>query len=129
MERRRFLGSLGASTAAALAGFSKASPGGAAEPAAGWRTFEVTTRLEIIEPSGLTRAWVPLPLGSDTDYQTHLGDTWKGNAADLREWRDAKYGAGALCVQWPDNEKAPVVEVVSRVSTRDRAVDVSTAAS
>ncbi|PYQ22566.1 MAG: transglutaminase [Acidobacteria bacterium] len=128
MERRRFLSSLGASAAAALAGLSRARPGEAAEPAAGWRTFEVTTRLEIIEPSGITRACVPLPLVSDTDYQKRLGDTWKGNAVDLREWRDARYGVGALCARWPDAEKAPVVEVVSRVSTRDRAVDVSESA-
>ena len=27
-----------------------------------WRTFEVTTRLEVTDPVGAVRAWVPVPL-------------------------------------------------------------------
>ena len=32
-----------------------------------WRTFEVTTRLEVTDPVGAVRAWVPVPLTSSTD--------------------------------------------------------------
>jgi transglutaminase-like putative cysteine protease len=92
----------------------------------GWRTFEVTTRLDIADPSGTTRAWVPLPLMADAPYQKRLGDTWKGNASDVRVWRDPRYDAGALQAAWPSTEKAPMLKVVSRFSTRDHAVDVST---
>ena len=49
-----------------------------------WRAFEVTTRVEILNPSGLTRAWVPLPLTEDTDYHKTLGRTWNGNAASAQ---------------------------------------------
>ena len=28
---------------------------------AGWRTFEVTTRVEVLKPEGVSRAWVPCP--------------------------------------------------------------------
>ena len=28
----------------------------------GWRSFEVTTRVDIQRPSGVSRAWIPLPL-------------------------------------------------------------------
>ena len=94
-------------------------------PAAGWRTFEVTTRLEILEPSGVTRAWVPLPLMGDTSYQKRLGDTWDGNATEPRVWRDPRYDAGLVHAEWPATVKAPVLQVVSRFSTLDRSVDLT----
>src|SRR5262249_36442608 len=43
----------------------------------------------------------------------------------MRQHRDDKYGATLLHVEWPASEKVPVVEVVSRFSTRDRNVDLS----
>ena len=33
-----------------------------------WRTFEVTTRVEIVFPEGATRVWLPIP-SVDTGYQ------------------------------------------------------------
>ena len=33
----------------------------------GWRTFEVTFKAEILNPDGITRAWLPLPLQTNTD--------------------------------------------------------------
>ena len=63
MERRTFLKSVGVSTAAALVGVTgRARESVAAETAAGWRTFEVTTKAEVANPSGVTRVWLPLPL-------------------------------------------------------------------
>ncbi len=29
--------------------------------ASGWRTFEVTTRVEVLRPVGATAIWVPVP--------------------------------------------------------------------
>jgi hypothetical protein len=26
-----------------------------------WRTYEVTTRVEVVKPAGVTRAWLPVP--------------------------------------------------------------------
>jgi transglutaminase-like putative cysteine protease len=126
MKRRTFLESAAASTVAVLAGLPEIEGAPAAESAApAWRTFEVTTRLEILEAAGLTRAWVPLPLMADTSYQKRLGDTWEGNAADPRVWRDGHYDAGLLYAEWPSTVKAPALQVVSRFSTRDRAVDLT----
>jgi len=126
MERRTFLKSVGVSTAAALAGIpARSRTAEAAETAAGWRTFEVTTKVEVASPSGVTRVWLPLPLAAETDYHKPLGNNWKGNAAVMRNHRDEKYGATLLFVEWSASEKAPAVEVVSRFSTRDRAVDLS----
>jgi transglutaminase-like putative cysteine protease len=126
MERRAFLKSVGVSTAAALAGVSVRSRRAAAETAAGWRTFEVTTKVEVVNPSGATRVWLPLPLAIETDYHKPLGNSWKGNAAAMKSHRDDKYGAALLFVEWPAGEKAPVAEVVSKFSTRDRNVDLGT---
>jgi transglutaminase-like putative cysteine protease len=125
MERRRFLELAGGSSALMLAGVRSDGSGLAAEPTGdGWRTFEVTTRLEILEPAGATRAWVPVPLMADTDYQRRLGDSWESNGPEPRLWRDGKYDAGAVHAEWPADAKAPALRVVSRFATRDRTVDL-----
>jgi hypothetical protein len=127
MDRRTFLKTgIGVSTAAA-AGLRLPHSAIAAEPSgqAKWRTFEVTSKVEVVKPSGVTRAWVPMALMPDTDYQKSLGQSWTGNAANMRVYRDEKYGAGIFFAEWPAGEAAPVAEVVTRFATRDRAVDWS----
>ena len=126
MDRRHFLGTgIGAGASLALGGLARptAARGAAAKDATKWRTFEVTTRVEIASPSGVTRAWVPLPLTVDTDYQRSLGQSAAGNAKVTRVYRDAKYDAAIFYAEWPAGEKAPVAEVTTRHATRDRAVD------
>jgi transglutaminase-like putative cysteine protease len=90
-----------------------------------WRTFEVVTRVEPANPAGVTRAWIPVPLMTETTYFRRLGDSWKGNAAVARVARDEKYDAGFVYAEWPATERAPVIEVTSRFATRNHAVDVS----
>src|SRR6266581_6055754 len=128
MDRRTFLRTgAGASAGIMLAGLAQPMRSMAA-PASGstaWRTFEVITRLEILKPAGVTRAWVPMPLLPDTDYHKNLDQGWTGNAATMRVYRDDKYGAGIFYAEWPATETAPVVEVTTRFSTRDRAVDLA----
>ena len=89
----------------------------------GWRTFEVTTRVEILKPQGASHAWIPLP-SVESDYQKVLGNAWSGNASVQRS-ADPKYGAGMAVAEWGASEKAPVVEVTSKFATRNRAVDFS----
>jgi transglutaminase-like putative cysteine protease len=88
---------------------------------AGWRTFEITTRVEILKPQGVSRAWVPLP-SVESDYQKIGGNSWSGNG-QTRLVRDGKYGAAMAVTEWQAAEKAPVVEVVSSFSTINRATD------
>ena len=107
MERRTFLKSVGVSTAAALVGVPARSRTTAAAET-GWRTFEVTSKVEVANPSGVTRVWMPLPLAAETDYHKPLGNNWKGNGA-MRQHRDEKYGATLLFVEWPASEKAPMI--------------------
>jgi transglutaminase-like putative cysteine protease len=124
MERRAFLKTMGVSAGALASGLPRAWRTAEAAPP-GWRSFEVVTKVDVANPSGVCRAWVPLPLMSDTDYQKRLGDNWKGNAAVARLYRDEKYDAGMVYAEWREGERAPSVEVVSRFATQDRIVDLS----
>jgi transglutaminase-like putative cysteine protease len=116
MDRRAFLQtSVAAAAAAAL-------PWRDVLASAGWRTFETVTRVEVLKPRGVSRAWVPLPMTEDTDWHKALGNDWSGNAARAQILRDEKYGTTMLFAEWRDGEPAPVLEVTSRFVTRDRAV-------
>jgi transglutaminase-like putative cysteine protease len=114
MDRRAFL----KSTAAAAV-----LPWPSAFAAAEWRRYEVTTRVEILKPQGITRVWLPLPLIEDTPWQRSYGNHWSGNPARAQILPDGKYGATMLFAQW--NGGMPVLELTSRFATRDHAVDLS----
>ena len=121
MDRRAFLRTTALTSVAAS--FARLPDVWAATEASPWRAFEVTTRVEILKPTGVTRAWVPLPLSEDTDYHRTLGRTWNGNADIARAVRDPRYGAAFVAAEWDAGTAAPVLEVVSRFATRDRQVD------
>jgi transglutaminase-like putative cysteine protease len=89
-----------------------------------WREFEMTTRIEVKQPKGATRVWVPLP-SIDSDYQKSLDDTWSGNAQSMRVASDQHYGARMLVAEFAADNATPVVEVTSRIRTQSRAVDWS----
>jgi transglutaminase-like putative cysteine protease len=89
-----------------------------------WRTCELTTRVELLKPSGVSRLWVPIPAVA-SEYQQPIEHTWSGNGRGMRIATEPKYGAAMLYAEFPDNEPAPVVELVSRVKTRDRSLDWS----
>jgi len=118
MKRRDFLKSSAAAAATA------ALPWNESIAQTGWRTFEVTTRVEIAKPQGVSRVWLPLPLAFDTDWHRSSGNSWSGNASRAQIMRDGKYGAAMLYAEWQAAQPAPSIEVASRFATRDRAVDL-----
>ncbi len=124
MNRRAFLATGAAS--AVVAGLARHGTAvGAAPPdAPKWRAFEVTTRAEIVNPTGGARAWLPFPLMPDTDYHKSQGQSWTGNATTTRIYREPRYGAAIFYAEWPATEPSPLVEVTTRFATRDRAVDL-----
>jgi transglutaminase-like putative cysteine protease len=125
MHRRKFLQSSAALAAgAAWPPVAKASTSFAPKPDA-WRKFQITTRVEIAKASARTQAWLPLPAVDEPAWMQPLGNEWKGNAKTAELKRDPKYAAQMLHVEWADGEAAPVVEIVSRFATRDRAVDLT----
>ena len=123
MDRRAFIKTSAAWSAAA------ALPGGlvsarAAAEAGKWRTFEVTTRVEVLNPAGVTRVWLPTPLPPETAYQRSLGNTWSAEGGKVGFSTDPKYGAGIVAAEWSAGQK-PVILLTSRFATRDIAVDLS----
>ena len=91
-------------------------------PAEGWRTFQVTTRVTPVP--GTTRVWLPLPSHQDDAWIKPMGNVWRGNATDIRPAIDRAYGAQMLVASWRAGDgPAPELELLSRFSVRDRAVN------
>ena len=131
MNRRTFLKAAAALPAAAAAsqlpGFvsrARAQQKEFALRPGTWRTFEITTRVEVLEPSGVARVWLPVP-SVKSEYQKPLGDQWSGSAKVMKTVTDGVYGAGMLYAEFATGETAPVVELTSRFQTQDRALDWS----
>ena len=88
MNRRMFLK---VSAAAAVAASQLPGPASMARaqqkeftPRPGtWRTFELTTRVEVLQPSGVARVWLPAP-SVVADYQQSIENNWAGNAEVMR---------------------------------------------
>ncbi len=128
MDRRTFIKTASLSAAALAAPsftFAAAEAGFNPSPANGWRVFEVTSRIELSAANGAPRLWLPLPAVDDAAWIRTMGNLWQGNAASVRTLRDPRYGAQMLAATWDSGEPAPVLEVVSRFATRDRAVDLT----
>ena len=88
-----------------------------------WRTFEFTTRVEILKANGVTKVWLPVP-SLDTEFQKSLESSYNGNGA-MRLTADEKYGAKMLYAEFGTNVDKPVVELTSRIQTQNRAQDWS----
>ena len=123
MNRRQFLQS--SIAVSSLAVFNGRLPLACAATESGvWRTFEVTTKVQVLKPEGITRVWLPTPLTTDTPHQKALGNTWKAEGGAVALQADPKYGAGILSAEWPAGRR-PLLTLTSRFATRDVAVDLS----
>ena len=123
MKRREFLWSTGAACAGLA--LTKAVPGFADTTASSdWRTFEVTTRVEVLKPAGVTHVWLPAALVRNTPFQKTLSNqfTAEGGSATLRE--NQQDALGIIAGTYPADAK-PVLLLTSRVSTRNYKVDLS----
>lgn len=110
-------------TLALATAFAQAPAARRFEPRAGaWRSFDVTTTVEVADPKGTTRVWLPLP-DLATDWQTTQDTAWTGNAAQVRVAADPKRGVRMLYAEFAPGTPQPTVGVTSRVRTRDRSVD------
>jgi len=90
----------------------------------GWRTFEVTTTVNVAEVKGATRIWLPVP-DLNNDFQLSLGNSWTGNATTARLVADAARGTRMLYAEFAADVAAPSLSLTSTVQTRNRAVDWS----
>lgn len=127
--RRTFLKNAAmASAAAALPAVSLAQTPSPTErqfaPQPGkWRTFEVTTRVDLLYAKGRTRLWLPVP-SVNTDWQHSMTSAFSSNG-QTQMTDDDRYGARMLYVEFADAGAKPYVELTSRIQTQNRAVDWS----
>jgi hypothetical protein len=124
LDRRNFL-KAGAGLAA-MAGAPRAAdadPGAFAPVAGDWHSYEIRTVVEIatLEP---VRIWAPAAAFDAPAWSRPLGTSWTGNADFAEIVRDPAYGAQFVHFAWGPVSGGRRAEIVSRVATRDRAVDI-----
>jgi transglutaminase-like putative cysteine protease len=84
-----------------------------------WRTFEVTTRVDIVKANGITRVWLPVP-SVNTDWQKSDASSFVSNGI-TRMRSDGLQGVQFLYAEFAANIEKPYVEITSRVQTQSRA--------
>jgi transglutaminase-like putative cysteine protease len=122
MKRREFLQATGM-VSAGLA-FPKTAELLAAATSEPWRTFEVTTRVEVLKPVGETRIWLPAALIHNTPYQKTFSNKFNaagGRAKMLEMNHDA---LGIVSAQFPPGA-TPVLILTSRVALKNYAVEIT----
>ena len=123
MNRRDLLRTAGA-VSASLAFPSSARLLADSEKSAGWRTFEVTTHIEVLKASGPTRLWLPAALDSRTPYQRTLANSFKCEGGSVKMIERKADALRIIAAEFPSGVQ-PVLTLTSRVATRDWAVDLS----
>ena len=83
-----------------------------------WRTFEVTTRVEIAPPSSNTRVWLPVPC-VNSSWQTSLDNSFSSNGDSLMT-SDGGQGVKMLLTEFKAGNLKGVVELTSTVRTQNR---------
>jgi hypothetical protein len=123
MNRRNFLRSSGAACAGLA--LTKSIPAFADNSLAGaWRTFEVTTSVELLKPSGVSHIWLPAALIRDTPYQRTLSNKFTAEGGTVKLSQDKQNVLGIVSATYPADRKA-LLSLTSRVSLKNYAVDLS----
>lgn len=123
MKRREFLRQTG--TMCAALALSKAVPVFADTPASsGWRTFEVTTHVEVLKPSGVTRIWLPAALIRNTSFQKTLANRFVADGGTAKLTESKQDSLGIVTATYPAHAK-PALILTSRVSLKNHKVDLS----
>jgi transglutaminase-like putative cysteine protease len=120
IKRRDFLFAAGSAPAI----FALAKPERLAAGDTGWRTFEVTTRVEVLKPSGITHIWMPAARIGTTPYQKTLANTPNCEGGTVKTVENKPDALEMIVAQFPAGTQ-PVLTVTSRVATRNWAVNLS----
>jgi transglutaminase-like putative cysteine protease len=89
-----------------------------------WRTFQVTTRVEVLKTSGTTRIWVPAALISETPFQKTIANTFDCEGGIAKMVESKKDALGIIAAEFPAGVR-PILTVTSRIATKDCAVDLT----
>ncbi len=103
---------------------SRLPPVRAAEPPSEWRTFEITTTVNLKSSNGQSKLWLPLPLNQDTLFQRTLGHSWGGNPNNSSMRRLPDGNLEVFHCEWKDSGEASL-QLTTLVTTADRHFDVT----
>jgi transglutaminase-like putative cysteine protease len=123
MNRRDFL----RSSSLAFAGLTFASTelSFAENPPDAWRTFEVTTRAEVLKPAGTTKVWLPAALIKSTEFQRTMSNRFTADGGEARMIESNNPAdLGIVVATFPSDVK-PVLTLTSQVSLKNYSVDLS----
>jgi transglutaminase-like putative cysteine protease len=123
MDRRDFLKSASLVSVALTLGKSNGLFAGT-QPADGWRTFDVTTRAEILKPAGVTRIWIPAALITETPFQRTVANTFNAEGGTVKLISNDPQAMGIIAAEFPADAK-PVLLVKSRIATKNYVVDLA----
>ncbi len=123
MKRRNFLRS--ASIVSAAIAFPNTRRLFVKEPAPEtWRTFDVTTTVQVLKPSGTTRIWIPAALISSAPFQKTLENRFTADGGTARLIESGVDSLGIIAAEFPA-AVLPVLTVTSRITTKHYRVDLS----
>ena len=90
----------------------------------GWRTFEITTQVEVLKPAGVTRIWVPAALIRNTPFQRTLSNKYVAGGGRAKLVESKTGGLGLVAATFPAGIR-PALTVTSQVALKDYEVDLS----
>jgi transglutaminase-like putative cysteine protease len=93
-------------------------------PADDWRTFEVTTRAEVLRPAGETKVWLPAALIQNMPFQRTVSNRFSADGGKARMVENKQQGLGIVVAKFPSDVK-PVLTLTSQVALKDYSVDLS----
>jgi transglutaminase-like putative cysteine protease len=123
LDRRNFLKSAASVSALGVGAIPAAADAFAFSDHGDWRTYEIRTVVEI-DSSEPVRIWAPGAAFDAPGWSRPLGTNWTGNADTAEIIRDPAYGVQFVHLAWRAGSGGRRAEIVSRVATRDRAVDI-----
>src|SRR5690349_10964814 len=89
-----------------------------------WRTFELTTSVQVLKGSGTTRIWVPAALVNPTPFQKTLANEFKAEGGTAKMVESKADSLGIIAAEFPAGVK-PTLSVTSRIATRNYSPDFS----
>lgn len=122
MNRRDFIHNMGALSAGLTLTGTKHLFAAPTAPA-GWRTFEITTRIEVLKPAGQTLVWMPGALTIETPFQKTLSNEYEAPGGSVRTEQRKQDGLEIICAKFPAGAPAALT-VKSRVMTKNITVDL-----